>query len=140
LARDANIASNPVAAENYLQHAEHYFRLIAAAQAGQRQVHNSDVRATGHAAQKTWTIVTISVASPIVSSPQGSNCAKPSPTKPTWLLRLLCNCTGNDSPGFGVKSRRQSPVTKATRIDIGAIFVTDTQATMSLLGRHEQQL
>ena len=27
LARDANTASNPVAAENYLQHAEHYFRL-----------------------------------------------------------------------------------------------------------------
>jgi len=35
LARDANTASNPVAAENYLQHAEHYFRLMAAAQAEQ---------------------------------------------------------------------------------------------------------
>jgi len=34
LARDAHTAGNPVAAENYLQHAEHYFRLIAAAQAG----------------------------------------------------------------------------------------------------------
>ncbi len=33
LARDAHVASDPVAAENYLQHAEHYFRLIAAAQA-----------------------------------------------------------------------------------------------------------
>jgi Domain of unknown function (DUF4167) len=32
LARDAHVASDPVAAENYLQHAEHYFRLIAAAQ------------------------------------------------------------------------------------------------------------
>ena len=31
LARDANTANNPVAAENYLQHAEHYFRLRAAA-------------------------------------------------------------------------------------------------------------
>jgi len=37
LARDANTASNPVAAENYLQHAEHYFRLMAAAQAEQLQ-------------------------------------------------------------------------------------------------------
>jgi hypothetical protein len=27
LARDANTAGNPVAAENYLQHAEHYFRV-----------------------------------------------------------------------------------------------------------------
>ena len=47
LARDANTASNPVAAENYLQHAEHYFRLIAAAQAAQFQAQNGDVRATG---------------------------------------------------------------------------------------------
>ncbi len=29
LARDAHTGNNPVAAENYLQHAEHYFRLIA---------------------------------------------------------------------------------------------------------------
>lgn len=32
LARDANSAGDRVAAENYLQHAEHYFRLMAAAQ------------------------------------------------------------------------------------------------------------
>ncbi len=37
LARDAHTVSNPVAAENYLQHAEHYFRLIAAAQAAPLQ-------------------------------------------------------------------------------------------------------
>jgi hypothetical protein len=33
LARDAQSSGDPVAAESYLQHAEHYFRLIAAAQA-----------------------------------------------------------------------------------------------------------
>jgi Domain of unknown function (DUF4167) len=38
LARDAHTAGNPVSAENYLQHAEHYFRLIAAAQAGPRAI------------------------------------------------------------------------------------------------------
>jgi Domain of unknown function (DUF4167) len=32
LARDAQASGDPVAAENYFQHAEHYFRLIAAAQ------------------------------------------------------------------------------------------------------------
>ena len=48
LARDAHTGSNPVAAENYLQHAEHYFRLIAAAQAVQLQAQNGDVRATGY--------------------------------------------------------------------------------------------
>jgi hypothetical protein len=37
LARDAQSSGDPVAAENYLQHAEHYFRLIASAQEQFRQ-------------------------------------------------------------------------------------------------------
>ena len=32
LARDAQSSGDPVLAENYLQHAEHYFRIVAAAQ------------------------------------------------------------------------------------------------------------
>ncbi len=35
LARDANSSGDSVAAENFLQHAEHYFRIISAAQAQQ---------------------------------------------------------------------------------------------------------
>src|SRR3974390_1247448 len=37
LARDAQSSGDPVSAENYLQHAEHYFRMIAAAQEQFRQ-------------------------------------------------------------------------------------------------------
>src|SRR5437588_5130305 len=37
LARDAQGSGDPVAAENYYQHAEHYFRMIAAAQEQFRQ-------------------------------------------------------------------------------------------------------
>jgi hypothetical protein len=37
LARDANSGGDRVMAENYLQHAEHYFRIIAAQQAQQAQ-------------------------------------------------------------------------------------------------------
>ena len=37
LARDANSAGDRVMAENYLQHAEHYYRVMAAAQAQQQQ-------------------------------------------------------------------------------------------------------
>jgi hypothetical protein len=37
LARDANTSGDRVMAENYLQHAEHYFRILAAAQAQQQQ-------------------------------------------------------------------------------------------------------
>jgi Domain of unknown function (DUF4167) len=42
LARDAHTGNDPVAAENYLQHAEHYFRLIAAAEAAQVRAQNGD--------------------------------------------------------------------------------------------------
>jgi len=37
LARDASLSGDLVASENYLQHAEHYFRLVAAAQTQIRQ-------------------------------------------------------------------------------------------------------
>ncbi len=37
LARDAQSSGDSIVAENYLQHAEHYFRIIAAAQAAQQQ-------------------------------------------------------------------------------------------------------
>ncbi len=37
LARDAQSSGDPVTAESYLQHAEHYFRLIAVAQQAQQQ-------------------------------------------------------------------------------------------------------
>ena len=50
------------------------------------------------------------------------------------LCRLLRNRTGNDSAGFDVKSRRLSAVTKATRIDIGAIFLTACTSDEHLLG------
>ncbi len=39
LARDANSAGDRVMAENYLQHAEHYYRVMSAAQSQQQQYH-----------------------------------------------------------------------------------------------------
>lgn len=49
LARDAHTSGDPVAAENYLQHAEHYFRLIAAAQAAQLQAQSGRPPSEGEA-------------------------------------------------------------------------------------------
>src|SRR3982750_1970584 len=46
LARDARSSGDPVAAENYYQHAEHYFRLIAAAQEQFRQNQPQQARNT----------------------------------------------------------------------------------------------
>lgn len=39
LARDANSTGDRVMAENYLQHAEHYYRIVAATQAQMAQYH-----------------------------------------------------------------------------------------------------
>jgi hypothetical protein len=128
LARDANTASNAVAAENYLQHAEHYFRSMAAPQAEQLEGQTSDVRAAGHSAPEDFDD-SDDLACRIVSPLRGSKRGTPSATKPMVLSRLLRNRTGNDSTGFGVKSRRLSAVTKATRIDIGAIFSQHARAT-----------
>ena len=44
LARDAHSSGDPVMAESYLQHAEHYFRLIAAAQQAQQQAQQGYMR------------------------------------------------------------------------------------------------
>ena len=44
LARDAQTSGDPVMAESYLQHAEHYYRLIAAAQLAQQQAQSGYVR------------------------------------------------------------------------------------------------
>ncbi len=47
LARDAQSSGDPVMAESYLQHAEHYFRLISAAQLAQQQAQLGYVRQSG---------------------------------------------------------------------------------------------
>ena len=49
LARDAQASGDPVAAENYYQHAEHYFRLIAAVQEQFRQTQPNFYRPEGGA-------------------------------------------------------------------------------------------
>ena len=49
LARDAQSSGDPVMAESYLQHAEHYFRIIATAQLAQQQAQVGYTRAPGEA-------------------------------------------------------------------------------------------
>jgi hypothetical protein len=52
LARDANAAGDRIMAENYLQHAEHYFRILAAAQAQQLQYQQQNPQANGNTQQR----------------------------------------------------------------------------------------
>jgi hypothetical protein len=51
LARDAQSSGDPVMAESYLQHAEHYFRLIASAQQAQQQAAYGYQRPAGETAE-----------------------------------------------------------------------------------------
>jgi len=51
LARDAQSSGDPVMAESYLQHAEHYFRLIAAAMQAQQQQQMGYMRPPGENAE-----------------------------------------------------------------------------------------
>src|ERR1700724_2912075 len=53
LARDAQSSGDPVAAENYYQHAEHYFRLIAAVQEQFRQSQPNFYRPEGGSGNDT---------------------------------------------------------------------------------------
>jgi hypothetical protein len=53
LARDAQASGDPVAAENYYQHAEHYFRLIAAVQEQFRQSQPNFYRPEGGSGNDT---------------------------------------------------------------------------------------
>jgi hypothetical protein len=47
LARDANASGDRIMAESYLQHAEHYFRIMAAAQAQQAQYQQQNPAVNG---------------------------------------------------------------------------------------------
>lgn len=51
LARDAQSSGDPVMAESYLQHAEHYFRIIAAAHQAQQQAQMGHMRPPGEAVE-----------------------------------------------------------------------------------------
>src|SRR5690349_23114311 len=57
LARDANSSGDRVMAENYLQHAEHYFRIMAAQQAQMQQYQQQQqqqlAQANGNGQQRT---------------------------------------------------------------------------------------
>ncbi len=64
--------NDPVATESYLQHAEHYFRLIAAAQATQIGRQNGDAGALGEFDPEDLDDSTISAVCPI-ASPLGSS-------------------------------------------------------------------
>jgi hypothetical protein len=112
LARDAHTGNNPVAAENYLLHAEHYFRLIAAAQAARLQAQNGGVRATGESGPEDSDDDDLGGLSDRFASP-GQQERQAFTNQTNVVVRAATQPTDNDSPWFGVRSRRRLAVTKA---------------------------
>jgi hypothetical protein len=78
LARDAQSSGDPVMAESYLQHAEHYFRLIAAAQQAQQQPFGynrpaGEIEAEDAEEDDDFVSIPDRFASPVVNTPPPQN-------------------------------------------------------------------
>jgi hypothetical protein len=73
LARDANSSGDRVMAENYLQHAEHYYRIMAAAAAQQAQYAAQQAAQNPQAAQPNGQPPQAGGSAPSFSLTEGSN-------------------------------------------------------------------
>ncbi len=124
LARDAHTGGDPVAAENYLQHAEHYFRIIAAAQAAQAMAQSGQARPAGEAEaddledDDDYSALSDRFASPSeragASSPQPQNGFQPQPIAPNAPQPFVERPTfegdrqgQNDRSGYAPRQDRQ---------------------------------
>jgi hypothetical protein len=86
LARDAQSSGDPVMAESYLQHAEHYFRIIAAAQLAQQQAQVGYARQPGELdadeGDDDDDMIPDRFASPLERAPQVGGFGSPPPLGP----------------------------------------------------------
>jgi hypothetical protein len=106
LARDAQSSGDPVTAESYLQHAEHYFRLIAMAQQAQQQSAAGYQRQPGEAAAEEiddgddFTGIPDRFASPVerFAAPQPAYAPQPSGSQQPGQERGFYGAGGNGGP------------------------------------------
>jgi|GEM_PF-213015 len=105
LARDAQSSGDPVAAENLLQHAEHYFRLIAAAQAQlQPQYGKNGEEIDEGDDDDDFVALPDRFASPVERAPQIPPVAQPQPNggygaqPQPYFERPAFNTDGNERP------------------------------------------
>lgn len=120
LARDAQSSGDPVMAESYLQHAEHYFRIIATAQAAQLQTQQGYNRSPNDAESDDmdddddFSGIPDRFASPApperfpnqFNAPQPNFGQQPQPPQPPFPDRQ--NYNGNGQSSGGGHDRQQS--------------------------------
>ncbi len=82
LARDANASGDRIMAESYLQHAEHYFRIMAAAQAQQVQYQQQNPNNNGNNPQQQYRPPGGAGDQPFVQQPGGA----PQTSAPSFSL------------------------------------------------------
>ncbi len=118
LARDAQSSGDPVTAESYLQHAEHYFRLIAMAQQAQQQSAAGYQRQPGEAVADEFddgddfTGIPDRFASPAerFAAPQPSYAPQPSVPQPAQDRGFYAGGNGqSEKPGFERPERGPRP-------------------------------
>jgi len=122
LARDAHSSGDPVMAESYLQHAEHYFRLIAAAQLAQQQAQNGFMRAPDQAEQEEDMTRTISGLWTDSHPPRSVR--SPSPSSTSHSLKRISQ---------PLNSRMRSPIADHARKDNHSLTVADRIATVMVV-------
>ena len=111
LARDARSSGDPVAAENYYQHAEHYFRLIAAAQEQFRQ-NQPQPRVDNEMRRRRKTATTMARASRISArSPASSR----SSSSPSCATTIRASSAATASP-TGATSSRANTIANASTV------------------------
>jgi hypothetical protein len=108
LARDAQSSGDPVMAESYLQHAEHYFRLIAAAQQAQQQPFGynrpaGEVEPEDTEEDDDFVSIPDRFASPVVNAPQ--NQPYPQQQQPQPQPQPQHNNNGSGHSGFAERER-----------------------------------
>jgi hypothetical protein len=111
LARDAQASGDPVGAENYYQHAEHYFRLIAAAQEQFRQS-NPYYRPENEARDDSYDDAEDETAEPATGGDQPFGTREPQPFIPRDAQpfpREQPPFGGREAPGFGGRPQVQQP-------------------------------
>lgn len=121
LARDAQAASDPILAESYLQHAEHYYRIIAAAQANMAQPQpfvREDQYRDEEDEEETRSLYNGPVSQP--GAPQPIEMRGPVESRP--------NGQGNGHAGANGEARGENDAAEAEAAGVGAAEPPEQQA------------
>ena len=118
LARDSQASGDPVAAENYYQHAEHYFRMIAAAQEQFRQSQQQPFnRPEGDSDQRTKALTATTTISRTQGEPGYGNREPQTPYPPRdnqFQPREQQHYQNRDSSSRSTIASNSSPIRRAT--------------------------